>query len=167
MRKFFLPAFLLFIFSCGNHSGISDYGGTFQKIIKSDGGIFRGLLLEDDYKKIQGSENGALLEQDSSYLFYEYKLDSSDTYTIEYQFENKKLSDIRLDAYVKNSGEWKVLFENLKEYFNSKYGNCEKEKDSFVWRTDGGNISIFLTDESTDYEEGILSLEIYYTSFTS
>ena len=164
MKKALFP-FLLFFLSCDYHSRTADYGETFQKIIKPDDGIFRGVLLGDLFEKIRSSENGTLLEQDSSYLFYEYKLDSSDTYTVEYQFENKKLSEIRLDVYIKDVRNWKILFENLKEYFNEKYGNCTSENESFIWRTNAGSIQIVLTDESADYDEGILSLEFFYTSF--
>ena len=166
LNHFFIAG-CIFILSCSNNSKISEYSNTFQKIIKNDKGLFRGFLPGDSLRNIQASENGTLLEGDSTYLFYEYKLDSSDTYTLEYQFENKLLSSVRADVYMKDIVQWKIVFENFREFFNTKYGNCSRQQDSFVWKINNGSIHVVLTDESANFEEGILSLEIYYAAILS
>lgn len=129
--------------------------------------MFRGISLEDDIQKINSAEKIKLLEKDSTYLLYEDTLGATDTYTVEYRFEKNKLTEIRLDVYVKDLEKWKIIFENFRAHFNVKYGKCSHEHDSFVWKINDGNINIVLTDESTDYKDGKLSLEIFYVSFPS
>lgn len=162
---FFLISFIV---SCSNpESKLSKYGNTLEAIIKTDEGVFRGIHLGMSPDSLKLKELEGLIEASDDYFYYEFKIDSS-SYSIAYSFDEKKLSEIQVDIFLKTEEQAADVFNKFKDYFTEKYGAGENENEFFVWITPSGikgNIKIALADESSDYNYGKLTLSFYNAEY--
>lgn len=163
MRVFLASVLCFLIVSCDNTS--TGKKNLLNEIIKTENGIFRGAELGNNPEAIKALETTGLTEEYPDYLFYEFTIDSSNSFTISYSFESNELNEIRADIYVQSDTIAKELCNNFVEYFNQKYEQpTEADHFFWAWPTLYKNIPmrIELSDESADYNHvGKLSLVIY------
>ena len=165
-------SFIFFIFivvafcSCDQSKPLSDYGKKFTEIIKTQDGIFRGIELGKNKKEVQEKEKPAKpKDEDDGYLYYEFPGDTGELYTVEYNFDERGLNEVRLDAYFIIPADARSLYENFKSYYKEKYGDTEEFYGFAAWAfktKDGKKIQLELTDESAEYRQGKFSLVLYY-----
>jgi hypothetical protein len=157
---------LLFACSCGK-SPLGQYGESFEQVMRSDSGLFRGINFGMSKEAIKALEPTGLKEEDSNdgvdYLFYELALDSTTSYTVAYYCPNNRLNNIEADIYLLNEPQAAELFTSFKNYFEKKYGKAETDGDFFLWtaETKLGKARIALADESPTYKRGKLTLVIH------
>ncbi len=150
---------------CGK-SPLAPYGKTFETIMKSDTGIFRGTNFRMSSEDIKAIESDAPKEEDANdginYLFYELKADSSTSYTLAYNCPNNKLKSIETDIYLLNEPQAADVFNSFKKYFDTRYGNSLTSGDFFIWSatTSSGKIKVELADESPTYKRGKITLVV-------
>src|SRR4051812_27839252 len=93
--SFLLLLFVCFVSACKQpESKLRKYGTILEDVMVSDSGAFRGFSLGEKLDSVQAKEKGKPAEADTGYLYYEYKLDSSNSYNVAYTFEDGDLSEI-------------------------------------------------------------------------
>lgn len=137
------------------------YGPVFSAVMRTDNGIFRGLNLGDKFELVQSTEAGKSIESDSSYLYYENKIDTTDqpssnigSFNITYNFDETGLSEIQSDIFIKNADKADEVFSKFKSYFDHLYGESESHKGFNVWSVKSekyNNVRITLSDESSNF----------------
>ncbi|HEY6161585.1 MAG TPA: hypothetical protein VI112_10190 [Bacteroidia bacterium] len=156
---------LLFV-GCNHGRPLNDYGKNFAEIMRSTDGMFRGIDLGKSKREVMEKEKGAKpKDEDVNYLYYEFPGDTGELYTLEYQFDEQGLNQVRLDAYYPGVADAHTLFLSFYDYYKDKYGETEKMEGFAAWafkRPDGKKLQIELTDESAEYRQGKFSLLIYY-----
>ncbi len=169
---FIVTCFLIIIISsCKNSpkSKLAEYHPVLAKIIKSDMGAFRGFNLGDAPDSIKVKEPNSPIESDQEYLYYEYKIDdTTGSYSISYNFDEKGLSEIQSDIFISNASNTDKIFNAFKSYFDDHYGDSELDMGYNVWTVKSenyGDVKINLSDESTslttDKAPGKISIWIY------
>ncbi len=139
------------------------YHPLMDEIVRSKSGVFRGLELNCNAVKIKETETSSPTEEETNKLFYEYKADSSISYSIDYTLSNDSLEEISLNVYCKDTELCSYLFCDLKDYYASKLPNPIEAKGQVVYNCFEGQRKPFvisLSDNSTP-AKGILNLVIY------
>lgn len=129
-----------------------------DSIFKTKDGHIKGLSLGGDAFEIKTHEWGRAIEEDTSFISFEKKIDSSTTYTITYFIQKKAIEEIELQVISKNLDEGSKIFEDIKDYFKDKYKQEGQEKGITVYidKTDEKNPSkITIADNSTPTESSI------------
>jgi hypothetical protein len=166
---FILLLFICFTSACKQpKSKLNKYGSILEDVIVSDSGAFRGFSLGEKFDSVQKKEKGKPAEADKDYLYYEYKLDSANSYNIAYTFEDGDLSEIQSDIYIKNPDNTDRFFNSFKHYFDDHYGASQTHEDYTIWTVKSeryGTVRINLSDESADFtvpnSPGKISIWIY------
>lgn len=161
---FLSSATILLFAACNNNTKpFNKYGKAFIEIVKTDKGFFRGVELSDRLIDVKTLEKVEPKDQDSNYLYYEFKNEVGNLYSIEYNFSDNGISEIRVDAFYPDQIDAHLLFEDLRSYFIEKYGEVEKLYGSAQWNVKQNNYHLILevTDESAEYKQGKVSLLIY------
>lgn len=136
----------------------------FDTLLKSETGFFRGAEIGNSISEIKQLENSEYLIDDMhDYLYFDYKLDMGNSYTISYDFSDNKLYEIELAAYFDKIEDANQLFKDFSAYFNKIHGKGKVEDDGYTsWRTKnkktGANIEIAMVNDSQDY--GYISILI-------
>ncbi len=157
--------------SCSNPKKkptLAIYGNVFETVMRTDDGAFRGFSLGDKIDSVQARESGKPVETDAGYLYYEYKLDSANSYNITYTFDEMGLSEIQSDIFITNADKTDEIFNHFKTYFDQHYGASESHMGLTVWTIRSekyGEVRINLSNESADFTTnkapGKISLWIY------
>jgi hypothetical protein len=162
----FLPL-LLIVSSCSN-SDLKEYGPVFKSVVITDVGVFRGFELGQNQGDVEKKETAKPIETDKGYLYYEYKLDTTGTYNITYNFDDRGLNEIQSDIFINKSEQTETIFNKFKAYFDEHYGNSESQMGFNVWSVKSekyGEVKISISDESTDFNTdqapGKISIWIY------
>ena len=155
-QSFFTFLFLtLIIGSCTKpKSKMAAYGPVFEKVMKSEFGVFRGLNLGDKLDSVRIKETSKPMETDSGYLYYEMKLDTTGSFNITYNFDDEGLNEIETDIYISNTNKADEVFAKFKSYFDAHYGESESRQGYNVWTVKSekfGEVRISLSDESSDF----------------
>ena len=159
---------LLIVSSCSTKSNLKEFGSVFQSVVLNEEGVFRGFNLGDSKMDIQKKEIGKPVEADSGYLYYEYKLDTTGSYNVTYNFDEKGLVEMQSDIFINRSDQAEAIFEKFKAYFDEHYGDSESKMGFTVWSVKSekfDEVKISLSDESTDIitnqAPGKISIWIY------
>ena len=122
MKKIFFGIIISFLTSCGGNNDISSEVDVFDEIVsdKKEGTI-RGANLGASVRAIRANEPHGLTENDSTYLFYEFTIDTTTYYTVAYNFVSDSLNEIRIDVYLRDDEGAAALTTKLKKYFSSKF----------------------------------------------
>ncbi len=136
----------------------------FDTILKSENGTFRGVEIGcgiEDIKKYENEE--FLIDSMPDYLYFDYKLDMGNSYTISYDFARNELYEIELAAYFDVIEDANQIFTDFSKYFNEKHGKGKIEDDGYTsWRAKnvktGSNIEIAMVNDSQEY--GYISILI-------
>jgi hypothetical protein len=146
---------VIFCSSCTKHkSKLAEYGSVFESVMISDSCVFRGINLGDKLNSIQAKEKNKPIETDTGYLYYEYSLDSTGSYSITYNFDETGLNEIQSDIFIKNPDKSDQIFSMFKSYFDEHYGDSESHQGFTVWSAKSekyGDVKISLSDESADF----------------
>lgn len=169
-----LTAFIVLLIGFGSCTGpkskskLVGYGKVFESVMRNDTGAFRGFSLGDKLDQVQSKEPGKPAETDANYLYYEYKLDSANSFNITYTFDDMGLTEIQSDIFINNSENTDVVFNHFKTYFDEHYGASESHQGYTVWTIKSEKydvVRINLSDESSDFSvdkaPGKISLWIY------
>ena len=87
---FFFLALVSFLFysSCAtDNDPLTKYGTFVKSVMRSESGAFRGFNLGDTPDSVSLKEVSKPMDSDSSFLYYEYAIDSSGSYNITYNFD--------------------------------------------------------------------------------
>jgi len=148
-------------------SPLAKYGKVFENVMRSEQGVFRGLSLGDKIDTVQKAEELAL-EADEGYLYYEYAIDTTATYSVAYTFEDGLLDEIQSYIFVNDNTKTEETFNTFKNYFNEHYGESQDHMGFLVWTVKSqkyGIVRINLSDESADFSvsnaPGKISIWIY------
>lgn len=143
---------LLTIFSCKKATS-----PHFDAIVKSEQGIFRGVEIGNTIEEVKALENTTfLVDNMPEYLYYDYKLDMGNSYTISYDFSENNLYEIELSAYFDKIEDANNLFVELTAHFFERYGKGKIATDGYTsWRTKskktGNTIEIAMINDSQEY----------------
>ncbi len=157
------------VFSCKQpKSTFLEYGTTFENVMLSDVGVFRGYSLGDSLGFIQTKESGKPVEADKDYLYYEYKLSSEGSFNIAYNFDERGLNEIHSDIFINNADDADEVFDKFATYFDQHYGANQTQMGFNIWSVKSekyGEVKINLSNESADFTvdkaPGKVSIWIY------
>lgn len=185
-KKNNIPLSLLFItiiciafFSCKNNSGkkITPTQIPLVQLLVGDGtNQFRHVSIGADINSVIASERKKPDEKDTNYIYYSLPMDTlypdsvnetADTinyFTVAYNFDIQKLSEIDEDIYLATDSAAAALKLRLADYYSNKYGDGLTDGDNTIWnlkKINGKMVKVSLSDESEEYDYGKLSL-VYY-----
>ncbi len=136
----------------------------FDTLLKAETGIFRGVEIGDNIEDVKLAENAEfLVDNMPDYLYFDYKLDMGNSYTVSYDFSENKLYEIELAAYFDQIEDANQLFKDFSNYFNKTHGKGKIEDDGYTsWRTKNEktntNIEVAMVNDSQEY--GYISILI-------
>lgn len=152
--------------SCGSEKKpVEDYGKAFLQVMKNNKGFARGVVLGLNINQVKEAEGSKPKDEDGNYLYYEYYFDTSEFYTVEYNFDERGLYEMRIDAYLIKEADARALYESFKEYYTDAFGKIDDYYGFAAWQVkqDNRNFRVELSDESAEYRQGKFSLLIYYS----
>ena len=129
----------------------------FEAILKSEKGLFRGVEMSTTMEEVKSLEDEAFLVDDmGDYLYYDFIVDTVNSFTVSYDFYENLLYEIEMAAFFKSVDDAKDLFNNFEDYFDHKYGKGKLAEDGYTsWMTKsvktGNKIEIAMIDESNNY----------------
>ena len=131
--------------------------------MESENGFFRNLEPGMTIQQVKDEEKWILRDEEKDYLFFEQREKSGEMHTLECSFGVQGLMEIKLDSYFIGSAEARSLFNEMKEYYKSRFGESEDYYGFSGWITefDEKTIHIELSDETSEYRQGKISLFIY------
>jgi hypothetical protein len=145
---------MLAIVSCSEpESKFAKYGTVVEAVILTDDGAFRGINLGDKMDSVQLKEAGPATEADDGYLYYEYKLDSSNAFDVAYTFDEKGLAQIQSEITINDPANTERIFNSFKLYFDDHFGKSANHQGYTVWSVRSekfGDVKINLSDESAE-----------------
>lgn len=167
-----LLCFGLIIIGCkkSGNSALVPYGSVFEKIMKTDSGIFRGVSIGMPIEEIKSREGKKAEEEEVNdgvnYLVYNNVVDSSSNYSVTYLCPGGKVNEINADIYLVSEEEGVIVFESFKKYFQDTYGKYETDGDFYLWTVPIANskAQIAIADESATYKKGKITLIINESS---
>lgn len=173
-RPFYFICLLsaIILVSCGGHADHAEankprifpqYSQVLDEIIKKADGTIRGIDLNMRSEAIKAAEGSAPLESDSSYMYFEYKIDSVTTYSVTYNMQHDSLDEIEVQVNCTDLDLSSKIFTDLKTYYEKKLPNPTEDKGYVVYNCFEGQRKPFvvsLTDNSTP-NKGIIDLVIY------
>lgn len=157
--NFLLLIFVLTIFSCKK-----SHSTHYDAILKSEQGIVRGVEMGSPIEDVRKLENKEfLVDNMPEYLYYDYKLDMGNSYTVSYDFSQNSLYEIEVSAYFDKIEDANNLFAELTAHFLENYGKGKIATDGYTsWRTksnkSGNSVEIAMINDSQDY--GYISILI-------
>lgn len=151
----------LFILMISCEKGNSTY---FDSILKTEEGVFRGIQIGNTIEEVKLIENQEfLVDNMSEYLYYDYKLDMGNSYTISYDFSENKLYEIEVSIYFDVIEDANNVFTEFSNHFTKKHGEGKVATDGYTsWRTKsrltGNGVEIAMINDSQEY--GYISILI-------
>lgn len=154
--QWYVFALVIFsVFSCKQpKSPLTEFGTTFENVMLSDVGAFRGFSFGDSIGLIQNKETGKPVEEDTDYLYYEYPLNSLGSFNIAYNFDERGLNEIHSDIFLNNQKDAEDIFNKFKTYFDQHYGLSQNQMGFSIWSVKSdkyGDVKINLSEESADF----------------
>jgi hypothetical protein len=139
------------------------YHPLLDEIIRSKKGTFRGIDLNTKTDSIKTVEVISPIEKSNGHLYYEYKLNDTINYSIDYTLENDSLQEISLQINCNDLELTSYLFCDLKDYYANKLPNPTQDKGFVVYNCFKGKRNPFvvsLSDNSSP-TKGIINMVIY------
>jgi hypothetical protein len=113
------------------------YSSKFQKIIKTEDGILRGVNFGDNLEEVILKEDTIPLEDSTQYISFTVKLDEGEdeiTDVLYFFDEHKKIKGFRLDIYLNNKKAVDSLSQEFTTYFTDRYGSpVMQENKAVAW----------------------------------
>ncbi len=154
---------LFLLASCGPDKKFKGYSDLFGDVMQSDEGFFRGNSPGMRLPDVKKNETDSLGEEDKNFLFYLSKKNEKINYSVEYNFNDEGLYQIRFDAFMNDEAGLKMMLDDFGKYYSQKFGKGEPVNGAICWKTKQGkkDITILLQDETEDYHHYKFSLDIY------
>jgi hypothetical protein len=134
-----------------------------DEIVRTKKGVFRGLELNARVTDITKTETVQPVENEKDRLYFEYKADSTTTYSIDYEIKNDSLEEINVQINCNDLELSSYLFCDLKDYYANKLPNPIEDQGAVVYNCYEGQRKPFvvtLSDNSTP-SKGIINMVIY------
>jgi hypothetical protein len=134
-----------------------------DEILRTRKGVFRGLELNARVADITKTETVQPVENEKDRLYFEYKADSTTTYSINYEIRNDSLEEINVQINCSDLELSSYLFCDLKDYYANKLPNPIEDQGAVVYNCYEGQRKPFvvtLADNSTP-NKGIINMVIY------
>lgn len=153
---FLLVTLLLSFYSCEEpeKNPLKKYGPFVETVIRTEESTFRGFNFGEKMDTVLAREAGQAAEADEGYLYYEYKIDTSGSFNITYDFNENGLNEIQSDVFINDPMQSDSVFYAFRKYFDDHFGKSEVDMGYNVWSVKSekyGNIKINLADESADF----------------
>jgi hypothetical protein len=140
-----------------------EYHLAVDEIIRTKGGVIRGINLNSCSDSIKKAEATNPVEAEKDRLYFEYKIDSLTNYSIEYTLLNDSLEEVNLQINSKDPEVSSKIYSDLKDYYEKKLPNPMEDQGQVVYNCFEGQRKPFvisLSDNSTP-SKGIINLVIY------
>ena len=153
---------LVVVTACGTKK--SDF---FKAINKAEKEHIRGVEIGADLKTVKAVEDNAFLIDDQpQYLHYDYDISMGNSYTVTYDFYEKKLYEIEIAVYFDLVEDAKKVAQEFTEYYNDSYGKNKLEQDGFTtWKTTSSitkkPVEVALKEDSERNGYGYFVIKIY------
>src|SRR3954465_14734627 len=99
------------------------YHVALDEIIRTPEGVIRGINLNNKAEVIKKAETTAPQEVESGHLYFEYKLDSLNNYSVAYTLMNDSLEEVNVQINCADPDECSKVFADLKDYYEKKLPN--------------------------------------------
>ena len=136
---------------------LDDYSVSFKAILKTDAGMVRGLSIGDEMRAVVESAPLSESQPDNGKSYTEY-FDDTDLNFADILYINdseNKISAISVDVFIEKQVEVDSLMNELKGYFDKKYGQGKGISKMTVWKLAGGNNELMLQNVSTAKDPGL------------
>lgn len=136
---------------------LDDYSVSFKAILKTDAGMVRGLSIGDEMRAVVESAPLSESQPDNGKSYTEY-FDDTDLNFADILYINdseNKISAISVDVFIEKQVEVDSLMNELKGYFDKKYGQGKGISKMTVWKLAGGDNELMLQDVSTAKDPGL------------
>lgn len=160
-------SFSLIIISCHQKTEsprvFEGYHHYLDEIILSKEGAFRGINLNNNSAFIKKTEKVAPIESSPEQLYFEYALDSTMNYSIQYTLNNDSLEEISLQINSNDLELVSYLFCDFKDYYANKLPNPIEDKGHVIYNGNESSAkpyNISLTDNSS-ISKGVINMLIY------
>jgi hypothetical protein len=159
----------LVLFSCSTSTtnekirAFPEYDVWMDSLLLTKNKAVRGIEPGSSVDTIRKIEKCAPSEEDSTSLYFEFKLDSNSSYSVSYSIEEGKAQEIEILITSRNVDRVSEIYSSLKEYFTSKYAAPISEKGINIFSgltSSGENLKISLQDVS-DLQEGKIAILVY------
>jgi len=140
----------------------------FNTILKSTTSNLRDVKIGSSPSEVKTKEDSSyLLDDMEDYLHYDYKLDTSNSYTVSYDFSENMLYEVEISIYLNEIKDAKILFNSFVEFFNQSHGKHILSEDKyFTWTSSSGSPKEYLLkEESLQY--GFVSIKVRDLNFYS
>lgn len=167
--KIFVLIYIFFLTIISCHQKIESprvfegYHHYLDEIIISKEGAFRGINLNNNSAFIKKSEKVAPIESSPEQMYFEYNLDSTMNYSIQYTLNNDSLIEISLQINSNDLELVSYLFCDFKDYYANKLPNPIEDKGHVVYNGNEGYAkpyNISLSDNSST-SKGVINMVIY------
>lgn len=131
---------------------LTAYSEAFKNLIKSETGVFRGVSLGMESSEVKNLEDTTKIEEQATdHIDYMVHLPQLETAEVRYIFDpNQKLTKIEVNIYPKSKASQDSLYTELKNYFNSRYGNAtDTTTSSPKWENKKEDIFISMQKRDT------------------
>jgi hypothetical protein len=116
---------------------LGEYSSKFQRIVKTDEGIIRGINFGDALDEVIIKEDTIPLEDSTRYISFTVNLDEEEkeiTDILYYFDKNRKISGFRLDIYLDNKRAVDSIAREFTTFFTDRYGNPSvQETKAIAW----------------------------------
>jgi hypothetical protein len=139
------------------------YNMAIDEILRTNDGVIRGINLNSCADSVKDKEGSAPIETEKDRLYFEYKVDSTTNYSIEYILNNDSLEEINLQINCSDLDISSKIYTDLKDYYEKKLPNPVEDQGQVVYNCFEGQRKPFvvsLSDNSTP-TKGIINLVIY------
>jgi len=141
-----------------NKTAFASYSSKFQKIVKTEEGVIRGVDFGDALEDVITKEDTIPLEDSTSFVSFTVALDNQEdeiTDILYYFDDNKKINGFRLDVYLDNAQAVDSLYKEFNMYFTEKYGSpVIKEVKTIAWNA-ADNTKIVMKDVGIKESPGL------------
>jgi hypothetical protein len=171
--RYYFPLFVLFVLvACHEEKKeeivekprvFEGFHPLMDEILRTKKGVFRGLELNARVTDITKTETVQPVENEKDRLYFEYKADSTTTYSIDYEIKNDSLEEINVQINCSDLELSSYLFCDLKDYYANKLPNPIEDQGAVVYNCYEGQRKPFvvtLSDNSTP-SKGIINMVIY------
>lgn len=163
----------IYLASCSSEpepdtSLVGQFKGILPALVQNDSNLFHGIALgmkKEDVKKFALTGDSLGMEE-ADYLQYEGRLGPDQEYIYDCMFDDKGLTDLTIDIFLKKEKNAHVLFTDFRNYFTKKYGAPTDSIMVWSWEVKSGTRpAIIDLVEEEDWGYGKLQISMYDRNF--
>ena len=163
----------IYLASCSSepepdNSLVGQFKGILPALVQNDSNLFHGIALgmkKEDVKKFALPSDSLGMEE-PEYLQFEGRLGPDQEYIYDCLFDDKGLTDLTIDIFLKKEKNAHVLFTDFRNYFTKKYGPPTDSVVFWSWEVkSGARPAIIDLVEEEDWGYGKLQISMYDRNF--